>query len=743
MTSSSDSTSRNIADTVLTCLTAGNFVQAENLCRLAVDPATEFPKLYFYLGAALEGQDKFDPALQAFDKALMLDDGDVHCWAAKLSVLTKMNRLDEAIEVAAKACELHPQSAFLRANLGSILFQANKLPQALEAYRQALLLDPKEPTALVHMSSVLVKMGQHPLAMSQAKIALSILPDNIEIMNNLAEAHIQMHAYTSALQVCDEALRLYSGNAVMHFKRGLVLSYLQRYAEARQAFDMASSMDAQVANKYYPQLADDPFGRPITIIPELIFLDAAYHQQTRCNWTYREAYVRTLHEMLSNHVGEIELGMMAALGFQMISLPTDGKTRLKLIAQVARRYVEGVAQARNRPFEYLPREVGKVRIGYVSPDFRVHPVGLLSRLIYGLHDREHFEVYAYSLHRPDKSDDNVYMHITQTCDVFRDVSALSYIEAAEKIHADRIDILVDLAGYTTYACPDIFALRPAPIQLSYLGYPGTTGADFMDYAIVDQTIAQKENRADWSEQLIRLPNAHCPYDAELDNSSISKRRSDFGLAEKAVVFCCFNNSNKIEPEIFTIWMHILHAVPDSVLWILGLQAETRVNLCKSAQQAGINPDRLVFAGLLSHAEHIKRYQLADLFLDTYWHNAHTTAADALWQGLPVLTCEGPVASSRLASSLLHALDLQDELVAESLDQYQEKAIYYARNREALAAVRHKLAVNRHTHSLFDTALTVKHLEQGYITAWERYQAGMPPAPIDIADSRKNGIERSV
>ncbi|HZV63233.1 MAG TPA: tetratricopeptide repeat protein [Methylophilaceae bacterium] len=733
----------SVAKDIVASLQAGNFAQAEEICRRAIAAGAVVPRLYFYLGAALEGQGKLESALESFDNALKHDAGDIHGWAAKLSVLVQQQRFSEAIEVASLACSIHPGSAFLKGNLGNVLTQTNKLPQALEAYRQALLLNPKEPTALIHMSSVLVKMGQHELAVSQAQIALRILPCNIEIMNNLAEAHIQRHEFETALEVCDEALRLEFDDATIHFKRGLVLSYLQRYAGARQEFAMAANLDSQVASKYYPHLANDPFGREITIIPELIFLDVSYHQQTQCNWTYREEYIRTLHEMLLNHTGEIRLGMMSALGFQMISLPIDGKDRLKLITQLARRFSDAVAQDRSQPFEHQRRAGNKIRLGYVSPDFRIHPVGLLSRLIYGLHDRDRFEVYAYSLHQSEKTDDAVHAHITQTCDVFHDVSCSSFADIAEQIHADSIDILVDLAGYTTHACPEIFALRPAPIQIAYLGYPGTTGADFMDYAIVDHTIVSEEGRAHWSEQLIRLPNVHCPYDFQLDNSPTHRNRSDFGLAEGAVVLCCFNNSYKIEPGIFAAWMHIVKAVPGSLLWILGLQADTKANLQKSAEEAGISADRLVFAGVLPHAEHIKRYQLANLFLDTYWHNAHTTAADALWQGLPVLTCQGAVASSRLASSLLHALDLQDELVVETLDQYQEKAIFYARNREALAAVRHKLAANRHTQPLFDTALTVNHLEQGYIAAWERYQAGQPPAAIDIADSRKNLIERSV
>ena len=324
-----------------------------------------------------------------------------------------------------------------------------------------------------------------------------------------------------------------------------------------------------------------------------------------------------------------------------------------------------------------------------------------------------------------------------SCDRFRDVDALGYRAIGDMIAEDEIDILVDLAGYTTHARPEIMALRAAPVQAAYLGYPSTMGADFIDYAIVDKVVARAQDLASaWSESLVRLPNAYCPYDRTLDNTPAQLSRGDFGLPETGFVLCCFNNNYKIEPAIFAAWMRILAAVPDAVLWVLGLKADTQQNLLAATERAGIAADRLVFAGVLPLQEHIRRYQLAELFLDTYWHNAHTTAADALWQGLPVLTCEGPVASSRLASSLLHALGMQDELVTYSLEEYELKAIHYAKNRQALKAVRDKLAANRESQPLFDTALTVKHLEQAYLQIWQRHQAGLPPAAIDIADMRE-------
>lgn len=737
MTLQENMTPASILQHIIEGLQTGQFSLAEKSCRLAIAQGLDSSRLRFLLGAALEGQSKFAPALEAFDLALNDPEASHQCWSAKTSVLVKLGRSREAIALLKQALERHPQVPDLHSNLGAVYEQCGMLPHALASYREALLIAPRHPHALVSMTAVLVKLGQHALAVEQGKVAVTLVTPNSDLFNNLAEAYIQLQRFPEALDTCSQALAYFPKHAVIKFKQGLLLSYLQRYDEARTAFSEAQIIDPVVVRQYYPQLAEMAGDKEIRAVPELIFFNVAYHQQMRCDWRYREAYIEALHRIMLDSSATMKPTAVVDFGFQMLSLPIVAENRLQLHRRISDIYREVVWLAEDPVCAYKNDHV-KIRIGYVSPDFRQHPVGLLSRQIYGLHDRTHFEIYAYSLHKPDKPDDYVKQTISASCDHYREVEDLSYQAIGDMIAKDEIDILVDLAGYTTHARPEIFALRAAPIQVSYLGYPSTTGADFIDYAIVDKVVARPADRQGaWSESVVRLPNAYCPYDRELSNVIVDTQRRDFGLPDQSFVLCCFNNNYKIEPTIFAIWMRILSSIPDAVLWVLGLKADTQQNLLASAEQAGISRNRLVFAGVLPLAEHIKRYQLADLFLDTYWHNAHTTAADALWQGLPVLTCEGPVASSRLASSLLHALDLQDELVTHSLEAYEEKAIYYANNREALKAVRDKLAANRYTQPLFDTALTVKHLEQAYLAVWQRYQDGLPPTAIDIADIRES------
>lgn len=736
MISQENTIPNSVLQHIVSGLQAGQFSATEKSCRLALLQYGDSPALQFLLGAALEGRGKLLSALHAFERALRTPGAEHHVWSARASVLVKLGRVQEAAETLCQAIQANPQVPELLSNLGAVYEQLQQFPNALEVYRQALLIEPTYPVALVNMTAVLVKLGQYGLAVEQGRIAVSLLPPNADLFNNLTEAYIQMKRFPEALEICNQALQHMPAHAVLRFKQGLLLSYLQRFDEARKSLSLAQIINPDVIKEYFPQLASIAGDKEIRATPEHIFFDVAYHQQTRSDWRCRDAYVAALRSIMLDRNANMQPDAVADMGFQMLSLPISADERLSLQRRIADIYCDVAWQSEHPPYQGHSQH-DRIRIGYVSPDFRKHPVGLLSRQIYGLHDRDRFEIYAYSLKQPEKIEDDVFQSIRDDCDYFHDAHNKDYKEIADQIAADEIDILVDLAGYTTYARPEIFALRPAPLQLGYLGYPSTTGASFIDYAIVDRIVGADDITTNaWSEALVRLPNAYCPYDSALDNALAGITREQFGLPKHAMVFCCFNNNYKIEPMIFASWMRILQHVPKGVIWLLGLKTESQQNLLSAAKMMGIKEDRLIFAGVLPLTEHIKRYQLADLFLDTYWHNAHTTAADALWQGLPVLTCEGPVASSRLASSLLHALNMQDELVTHSLEEFEQKAVYYATNPQALKTVRDKLAANRYSQPLFNTALTVKHLEQAYLAIWARYKAGLAPEAIDIADIRE-------
>jgi len=348
--------------------------------------------------------------------------------------------------------------------------------------------------------------------------------------------------------------------------------------------------------------------------------------------------------------------------------------------------------------------------------------------LFSLHDQAHFEIFVYSFGPNDHSEYRNY--IATSCEHFQDVTALSTEESAHQIFNDGIHILVDLKGYTIQSRTAILALRPAPIQVSYLGYPGTMGAEFIDYIIGDAVVTPPEFADDFSEKIVTLPNSYQVNDYQQAISSTPMTRSQYGLPESGFVFCCFNTNYKIEPLIFDIWMRILASVPGSVLWLIPRFPVVKENLRREAEARGIHGERLIFAQHYPKAEHLARHQLADLFLDTLYYNAHTTASDALWAGVPVITCPGETFASRVAASLLTAVGLP-ELITASLEEYEQLVIRIAHSSSELRELKQKLAQNRTTYPLFDTPLFAHNLEQAYRAMWEIYAAGKPPQAFKI------------
>ena len=370
------------------------------------------------------------------------------------------------------------------------------------------------------------------------------------------------------------------------------------------------------------------------------------------------------------------------------------------------------------------------RIGYLSSDFRNHATSHLTQGLFGLHDRDEFEVFCYSFGSDDGS---VYRkRIERDCDHFRDLRNRPYWAIAETIARDGIDILMDLNGYAAGRRPKIVALRPAPLQISLLGDPGTMGADFIDYLVADRIVVPPEMEAFYSEELVFMPHSYFVTDHEQPISERRFKRAECGLPEKGFVYCCFNSNYKIEPEIFDLWMRILKEVPESVLWLYESTPAAPENLREEAAARGVRGDRLVFAQTLPKPEHLARHRLADLFLDTLICNAHTTATDALWAGLSLITCPGQTFESRVAASLLTAIGLP-ELIMPDLETYEKTAVRLATNPEELQGIRDKLAKNRLTTPLFDTARWTRNWEKALKVMWERYERGEEPGEIVVEE----------
>jgi predicted O-linked N-acetylglucosamine transferase (SPINDLY family) len=371
---------------------------------------------------------------------------------------------------------------------------------------------------------------------------------------------------------------------------------------------------------------------------------------------------------------------------------------------------------------------GRIRVGYFAATLHEHATAYLMAQLFESHDRERFEITAFSY--GPRTGDPMRARLVAAFDRFEEIGARSDLEAAVLARSLGIDIAVDLMGYTREARPGIFACRAAPIQVAYLGYPGTMGASYVDYAIVDRIVVPRSQYGDYTEKLVTMPSCYQVNDARRPRPEAALTRDDAGLPREGFVFCCFNNNFKLTPRMFDVWMRILREVGGSVLWLMEDNPWAAANLREEARARGVDPARLVFARRVPLAEHLARHRLADLFLDTLPYNAHTTASDALWMGLPVLTCRGESFAGRVAASLLDAVAMPG-LVAATLDQYEQRAVALARDAHALQSLRDRLAANLRGAALFDAGTFTRDLEKAYRAMHARALAGSAPDHLEI------------
>jgi predicted O-linked N-acetylglucosamine transferase (SPINDLY family) len=445
----------------------------------------------------------------------------------------------------------------------------------------------------------------------------------------------------------------------------------------------------------------------------------------RCDWAGLGALADRCAEMIRG--ARPDCLQSRALAFKLLHLSVPAslhKIYADRVAAGMERLASPLAKPARRPRAHRQR----LRVGYLSADFGAHPVGYLTRSMYGLHDRERFEVFGYALAGDDGSDN--FRFIASGCDHMIDARSLSLEQLAGRIAADSIDILIDLNGYTRGGRSHVLALRPAPIQVAYVGYPATLGGTLADYFIADGTAAPPHADALFAEKVVRLPHCYAPASHRSLPVASASSRSDEGLPARGFVFCGFHRHEKIDPAAFRSWMRILDAVPEGVLWLQ--QGRGEANLRRYAREAGIDPERLIFAPHREHSAHLARQCLADLFLDTCCWNAHTTGSDALWSGVPVITCSGEHLVARLGASLLHGIGL-DELAVRNLEEYEALAIGLATGPDRLRALKAKLAQIRETHPLFDTERLVRNLERAYLEMRRIHESGGPPQSFNVEE----------
>lgn len=690
-------------------------------------------RAWFLLGVCQHQTGKLGNALQSLERAISIEPRHIHARSAKAAVLSGLGRHGEALQVYRKALHLaapdeQPQ---LLVNMGVVMEQMGNDRGALERYNQAFGHQPDFATALLNRGALLIRLGQLEEGLANNRRLAELYPGWEHAQYNLGEALLALSRWEEALAAYERALAVNSASVKTHFAKGLALSMLRRFNEAQHAFDTAKSMDPAAVEQCIRNAASLAEGEIREIAPKVIYLLKGSQRLESCDWTGRDEFIASFEHLIESSLGLEDEITERALAYRSLSLPIPATTRLALVKSISA-HISATVKAEQHPeFIHNRRNDGKLRIGYVSPDFQFHPVGRLTRRLYGLHDRSRFEVYGYALSPDDGSD--VRRDIRQGCDIFRELEGVTDTEAADIIHADGIDILVDLGGYTTNARTEILACQPAPVQVGYNGFPGSMGASFIQYFITDRVCSPPGQENQFTEKLVYLPDSCMIYNNREEIAMRAMSRAEFGLPETGYIFCCFNNSYKIEPAIFDVWMRVLKRTPNSVLWLSGKSEEMVRHLRKEAGLRGVAGDRLIFASFMPRIdEHLARYRLADLFLDTLLFNAITTAADALWAGLPVLSCPGSTFVSRWASSMLSAVGLS-EMVVESLEQYEERACYLALHQEETVRLREKLAKNHLTMPLFDTERHARYLENAFQTMWQRHEAGQLPESFRVAD----------
>jgi protein O-GlcNAc transferase len=615
-------------------------------------------------------------------------------------VLTAQRRWKKAEACYREALHLQPDYAEAHNNLGTVLTALNRLDEAESSCREALRLRPENVAALNNLATVLLGLGRPQEAEASCLEALAIRPDFVPAINNLSTVLIARRCPQEAEIFCRKALSLSPESAEAVQNLGIALSLQQKLIEAAACFENAVTLKP-----------DDPDIR----------VGWFYMRQEICNWSsYREDEARVRNSL--------EGRASPGAAFRLLGCDSTLEQQLAY----ARRVADGTAVPGAAIFPRRPlRPDAPIRLGYFSANFHIHPIAHLIAGLIEHHDRRRFEVIGYGFDEDDGSP--MRRRLIGAFDRFADIAEMQDRDAARLIHADTVDILIDLHGWTPDCRAKILACRPAPIQVNYLGYPGTSGADFIDYIILDRMVVPPQELCFFSEQAVYLPNCYQSNDDKREIVARAPSRAECGLPERGFVFCCFNNSWKLTPTFFDIWMRLLRAVPDSVLWLYEANPLMQGNLAREAAARGIAPERVVLAARMPQAEHLARHRLADLFLDTLPYNAHTTASDALWAGLPVLTCAGNTFAGRVAGSLLRAVGL-DALVTSSLEEYEALALQLAGDRARLAKLRGRLAQNRHTFPLFDTARYTRHLEAAYWQMAEISGAGQPASAFSVEAS---------
>jgi predicted O-linked N-acetylglucosamine transferase (SPINDLY family) len=672
-------------------LSLGLYERAEASFRraLTLDPQTIGTRNN--LGLALYYQKRLQDAALCFKRVLKSDPQFVAAYSNMGMVMRALGSWQTAAVCHRRALELTPNQAETWQNLGVALHEARQSEEEEQCYRRALRLFPAYAEACFGLGSILQDLGRIGEAVGVFQRALEILPHYVDVWNNLGNALNDFGLIASAQQCHLRATRLSPHEARGHYNLGNSL---------RGSLNVSGAIDA--------------WRRVLELDPEhpKVLGQLANFRKFGCDWEGADAEDLTL-------LAQLRLGRAEVPPFILFSTGAPPADQMACAQKWAKTFSSRAAALAPPPRPAAPR---KIHLGYLSADFRDHPVASLIVELFERHDRSRFQVSGYSLGPDDQS--ALRRRLEASFDRFVDLRGVAHKQASDLIRRDQVDILVDLSGFTQFSRAQIPARRPAPVQVSFLGFPGTMGADFIDYIIGDGFLLPMTQQPFYSERIVQLPDCFQPSDQHRPVATEQPSRNQLGLPETGFIFCCFNASYKLTRPMFELWMRLLRCVPDSVLWLLDYNTTATHNLRREASNLDVNPNRLIFAPRLPRAEYLARMPVADLFLDTTPFSAGAVANDALWVGLPILTCAGATYVGRMAGSLLHAVGLP-ELVTHTLAAYETLALRLATDHTYRGELRRRLVANRLTAPLFNSRSYVDHIEAAYATMWQRWCKELP------------------
>jgi protein O-GlcNAc transferase len=675
-----------------TALQQGRLDEAESLCAEVLKAAPRDAPAHYQMARTKSAQGRSDDALAHYDAALTANPALVEAWNNRGSLLWGMGRLDGALESYDRALGLMPGVPGLWQNRALVLMQMKRFAGAVESFDRLLALSPAEVQAWAGRAEALRWLKDFAAALASYDRALAFSPDDPVLLNNRAVVLRDLGRIDEALACYDRVIARHPRYAEGLFNRATV-----RWIECQQLLPAIDDLErALMADP------DFPYARGMLL----------HLKMYACDWRGFEKARAELDEA-------VRAGKPAAEPFIYQAVSSSPADLLQCAAtHAAHRYPPGPALWRGQSHE-------RIRVGYLSGEFRAQATAYLTAEMYERHDRSRFEIFAFDNGQDDGSPMRRRLEAAFGGKL-ASIAGLSDGAAAGMIAQAGIDILVNLNGYFGDHRMGVFALRPAPIQVNYLGFPGTLGANYMDYIIADETVIPPGEEAHYTEQVVRLPGCYQVNDSRRQIAAEIPSRAACGLPDGAFIFCNFNSCYKLTPETFAEWMAILAAVPDSVLWLLENNPVATANLRREAEARGVAGERLVFAPTIPLAPHLARFSLADLFLDSLPYNGHTTASDALWAGVLVLTLRGTAFAGRVAASLLGAIGLP-ELITETPEQYRDLALSLAKGPLRLKALKDRLAADRHAAPLFDAAAFTRNIESAYACMMDIHAGARPRA----------------